>query len=150
MNTAQDPESSFPATSDLAWMLQEWAIEELKLDSARNFKGICSVDLDDEEFQDIIKNVRRKLERHMAAAMQSKRKPWATCSRVTGALNITNANASENIPKKKFNCIVEAHESTRPRMESSTTKDHEEHIAGTGKIRCRIANWCTSSFQCCK
>ena len=58
----------------------------------------------DEEFQDIIKNVRRKLERHMAAAMQSKRKPWATCSRVTGALNITNANASENIPKK--NSIV--------------------------------------------
>ena len=32
----------------------------------------------------------------------------------------------------KHACIVEAHESTRQRLESSLPKDHEDHIAGKG------------------
>ena len=34
--------------------------------------------------------------------------------------------------KTKFACIVEAHESTRKRLESTLPKDHEDHIAGKG------------------
>ena len=35
--------------------------------------------------------------------------------------------------KQILNCMVEAHESTRPRMESVTEKNHEDHIAGKGQ-----------------
>ena len=34
--------------------------------------------------------------------------------------------------KTKHACIVEAHESTRQRLESSLPKDHQDHIAGKG------------------
>ena len=40
------------------------------------------------------------------------------------------SQTSEKIQKTKFDGIVEAHESTRPRMESVTKKNHEDHIAG--------------------
>ena len=39
---------------------------------------------------------------------------------------------SNKIPETKHACIVEAHESTRLRVESSLPKDHEDHIAGRG------------------
>ena len=34
--------------------------------------------------------------------------------------------------KTRFSCIAEAHDSTRQRIESVTTRIHEEHIAGKG------------------
>ena len=37
---------------------------------------------------------------------------------------------SNKIQKTKHACIVEAHESTRKRLESTPPKDHEDHIAG--------------------
>ena len=37
---------------------------------------------------------------------------------------------SNKIPKTKHACIVEAHESTRQRLESFLLKDHEDDIAG--------------------
>ena len=40
--------------------------------------------------------------------------------------------ASEEIPKTFHECIVESHESTRQRLESSQSKNHEDHIAGKG------------------
>ena len=39
---------------------------------------------------------------------------------------------SNKIPKTKHGCIVETHEFTRQRLESSPPKDHEDHIAGRG------------------
>ena len=81
---------------------QEWAIEKPKVDTVRNSRGNCSIDPDDEEYKDIIKNARRKLERHMAAAMPCKRKPRSTSFRETRALIPTKANASEKIPKTKI------------------------------------------------
>ena len=39
---------------------------------------------------------------------------------------------SNKIAKRKHACIMEAHESTRQRLESSLPKDHEDHIAGEG------------------
>ena len=47
---------------------QEWAKEEPKLDTARELTGIYFVDPDDEEYQEILKNARRKLERFVSRA----------------------------------------------------------------------------------
>ena len=41
---------------------QKWAFEKPKLDDARSLRGIFFIELDDEEFKRIMKNVRRKLE----------------------------------------------------------------------------------------
>ena len=35
--------------------------------------------------------------------------------------------------KTRFSCIAEAHESTRPGIESVTKRSHEDHIAGKGQ-----------------
>ena len=39
--------------------VQEWAIENPKLEHARDVRGSYSVDPSDEEYKDIIKNARR-------------------------------------------------------------------------------------------
>ena len=39
------------------------------------------------------------------------------------------------IPNTKDACIVEAHESTRQRLDSSLPADHEDHIAGKVLLR---------------
>ena len=39
----------------------------------------------------------------------------------------------KRIHKQILNCMVEANEFTRPRMESVTKKIHEDHIAGKGQ-----------------
>ena len=39
---------------------------------------------------------------------------------------------SNDIRKSKQGCIVEAHESTRKRLESTPPKDHEDYIAEKG------------------
>ena len=51
---------------------QKWAIEKPKLDNARRLRGIYSIDPDDEVFNDIMKNARRKWELPMPAAMPCK------------------------------------------------------------------------------
>ena len=47
-------------------------------------------------------------------------------------MNLKRAKASEKFQKVKFDCIVEAHESKRPRMESVKKRNHEDHIVGKG------------------
>ena len=74
-------------------------------------------------------NARRKLKRHMAA-VPCKKRPSAASSWETGATTLVKATASDKIPNIKFNCIVEGHESTRPRVESVTKKIHEGQFAG--------------------
>ena len=51
---------------------QKWAIEEPKLDNARQSRGIFFIEPDDEEFKRTMKNARRKLEIPMPAAMPCK------------------------------------------------------------------------------
>ena len=51
---------------------QKWAIEKLKLDNARRFRGIYFIDFEDKEFKETIKNAREKLETPMAPAMPCK------------------------------------------------------------------------------
>ena len=74
------------------------------------------------KFKDNLKNVCRKLEVPMPAAMLCKtrrEKNRKTCN-------------VEKKCKTKCACNVEADESTRKRMEGSPHKDHEDHTAGKG------------------
>ena len=92
---------------------------------ARRLIGIYFIDPDDEEYKETLKNARRKLER-----------PWHPACLVK-ELQIASRKckseiASEKIPKTVHDCIVEAHESTRQRFQSSQVKNHEDHIAGKG------------------
>ena len=84
---------------------------------------------------------------------RSWRHPWriqcrAESSRVTGAVNLKRAKASEKFQKMKFDCIVEAHESKRPRMESVKKRNHEDHIVGKRDNSISHYNWCTNLFLC--
>ena len=103
---------------------QGWAKEKPKLDNARKLRGIYFVDLDDEAYKEILKNARRKLERPVAPGMPCKRSPNGI-TKVVAKLEI----ASEKTPKTVHECIVESHESTRQRAESSQTENLEDHMA---------------------
>ena len=50
----------------------KWTIEKRKLDNARKARGIYFIDPEDEEFKEIMKNARGKLEIPMPAAMPCK------------------------------------------------------------------------------
>ena len=105
---------------------QEWANEQPKLDNARRLGGIY-FDPEDEEYKEIIRNARRKLEVHMDATMPCKKRTKSpTSPQETGA----RLDASNKVPKTKYACMVEAHESTRQRVEPSLPQNHEDHIAG--------------------
>ena len=51
---------------------QKWAIEKPKLDNARKLRGIFFIEPEDEDFKNIMKNARRKLEIPIPAAMPCK------------------------------------------------------------------------------
>ena len=80
------------------------------------------IDPADEEFKDVVKDARRKLEDPMPAAIPytSRREEYReTC------------HGTENC-KTKYACIVESDESTRKRLEGTLRKGHEDHIAVRG------------------
>ena len=83
-------------------------------------RGIYSIDPSDEEYKDIIKSARRKLETSKAAAIPCKRAFPQARIRETVVSKTEKTKASE--AKTRFSCITEARESTRPRMESVTKK----------------------------
>ena len=80
----------------------------------------------DEEYKDIIKNARRKLETPKTAAMSCKRAFSQACIREAVVSKTEKAKASE--AKTRFDCITEAQEPTRQIIESVTKRIHEEHI----------------------
>ena len=102
---------------------QKWSNEKPKLDNAGRLRGIYSIDPEDKEFKETIRNARRKLETSMAPAM-----PCTTCKKNK------NGETRSKIGdiKSKLACILEASESTRLRMEESLPNYHEDHIAGKG------------------
>ena len=108
---------------------QKCAVEKPKLDNARRLRGISFIDPDDEEFKDIMKNARRKLEVPMSAAMLCKiqREKYREICRV------------EKMCKTKKACIEEADESTRKRMQGSLRKNHEDHFSWKGMNSLTIA-----------
>ena len=71
----------------------------------------------------------RKLEVPVEAAMLCKR---GTKKRSSFQETWVKSCDFNNIQKPKHACIVEAHESTRKRLESSLPKDHEDHMAEKG------------------
>ena len=83
-----------------------------------------TIDPSDEEYKDIWKHQRQRqchaIERSLKHAYG---KPLYQ--------KTDKAMASE--AKSRFDCFIEAHESTRQRKESVTKKIHEEHIAGKGQ-----------------
>ena len=101
---------------------QKWAVEKPRLHNAGKLRGIYLIDPTGEEFKDIMKNARRKLEVPMPGAVPCKtrrEKYRETCS-------------FEKKCKTKYASVVEADESSRKRMEGSLHQDHEDHIAGNG------------------
>ena len=98
---------------------QKWVIEKPKLDHGRSLRGMYCIDPKDEEFKDIMKNARRKVEIPMPAAMPCK----------------TPMNSSGEFHRgigTKYGCIVEADESTTIRVEGVPYRYHEDHVAAKG------------------
>ena len=108
---------------------QEWANEKPKLDNAWRLRGIYFIDPEDGEYKDTVEHARRKLEVPMVAAMPCKK--W---TKYPSRFQETEAKSDTftSIPNTKHACVVEAHESTRQRLESSLPKNHEDHIWGKG------------------
>ena len=75
-------------------------------------------------FKETLKNALKKLEFPMEAVMTCKLKTFR---------HREICGESNDIRKSKDACIVEAHESTRKRLESTPPKDHEDHIASRWK-----------------
>ena len=100
-----------------------------KTENARRLRSIHFIDLEDQDYKETIKKVRRKLEVPMDAAMLCKKRAENTSSlRET----VARFQASKKVPKTKYNCTVEYHESTRQRLEPSLPKLREHYIAGKG------------------
>ena len=101
----------------------KWSDEKPKLDNARRLRGIYFIDPEDKDFKENTKNARKKLETPMAPAMPCKTSKTCKHGETRGKTNDF---------KSKLECILEASESTRMRMEESLPKYHEDHIAGKG------------------
>ena len=86
---------------------QKWAIEKPKIDNARQLRRIFFIEPNDEEFKLTMKAARRKLEVPMPAAMP--------CKIPMKSGGETHLNLGKR--KTKHTCIVDADESTRPRLE---------------------------------
>ena len=106
---------------------QEWPREKPKLDNARRMRGIHFIDPGDAEYKEIIKNVRRKLERPMAQAM-----PWKRLPNGITKVFAQSETASEKTPKTICGWTVESRESTKQWVEPSQPKYHENHMTGKG------------------
>ena len=97
---------------------QRWAIEKPKLDNARQLREIFFIEPNDEEFKLTMKAARRNLEVPMPAATPCK-------------IPIKSSGETHrNIGKRKttYACIVDADESTRPRLEGAGHQPHQDHI----------------------
>ena len=97
---------------------QRWAIEKPKLNNARQLRSRFFYEPNNEEFKLTMKAARRKLEVPMPAAM-----PHNIQKRSSGE---THRNIGKR--KTKYACVVDADESTRPRLEGAGHKPHQDHI----------------------
>ena len=87
-----------------------------------NFNGIFFIEPEDEDFKNIMKKARRKLDIPMPAAMP--------CKTPINSGGETYYGIGKS--KTKHACIVEAEESTRIRLERASFWYHEDHIAAKG------------------
>ena len=98
---------------------QKWTIGKPKLDNARKLRGIFFIEAAGEDFKNIMKNARRKLEIPMPAAMPCK----------TPINNGGETYCGIGKSKTKHAYIVDADESMRIRLEGVPQRYHEDHIA---------------------
>ena len=101
---------------------QRSAIEKPKLENARQLRGIFFIEPNDEEFKLTMKAARRKLEVPMPAAMP--------CKIPIKSSGETHRNVGER--KTKYSCIVDADESTRPRLKGAGHQPHQDRITAKG------------------
>ena len=103
---------------------QRWAVEKPILDNARQLSDIFFIESNDEELKLTMRAARRKLEVPMPAAMP--------CKIPIKSSGETHRNVGKR--KKKYACVVDADESTRPRLEGVGHKPHQDHITEKGMI----------------
>ena len=113
-------------------------VKEAKLDNARQLRGIFFIEPNDEEFKLTVKAARRKLEVPMPPAMLCKIPKKSTCE--------THRNIEKR--KAKYACVVDADESTRPRLHWAVHKHHQDHITEKGMNSATILF--ANSFRCLK
>ena len=97
-------------------------MKEAKLDNARQLRGIFFIEPNDEEFKLTVKAARRKLEVPMPPAM-----PYKILIKSSGE---THRKIEKR--KTKYACIVDADESTRPRLEGAGHEPQQGHITAKG------------------
>ena len=90
--------------------------------NARQLRGICFVEPNDEEFKLTMKAARRKLEVPMPAAL--------LCKIPIKSSGETHRNVGKR--KTKYACVVGAYECTRSRLEGAGRISHQDHITATG------------------
>ena len=95
---------------------------ETKVRHARQLREIFFIELNNEEFMLTMKVARRKLEVPIPAAMICKI-PIKSCVK-------TCRNVGKR--KTKYACVVDADESTRPRLEGAGDKPHQDHVTANG------------------
>ena len=101
---------------------RKWTIEKPKFDNARKLRGFFFIEPEDEDFKNIMKNVRRKLEIPVLAAMP--------CKTPINSGGETCCGIGKH--RTKYACVVEADESKRIRLEGAPWRYHEDHIAAKG------------------
>ena len=99
---------------------QNWRGEKPKLDDARRLRGIYFIDLEDIEFNETIKNARRKLEVPIG--------PVLPCKKTNSRYGEPRCGNGDH--KSKFACIMEVSESKRLRVEGILPRIHKDHTAG--------------------
>ena len=108
---------------------QELALEKRKFDNDRKLRGILFIDPEDEEYKE---NARKKLEVLMEAAMPCE---METRKRARKPQENAASASTDSHKKTKYAFIVEAHESTRKRLESTLPRNSQDHIAEKGLIQ---------------
>ena len=93
------------------------------------------------EFKETIKNARKKLETSVAPAMPCK---------ISKNNKHGETRGKTNEIKSKLACILEASESTRPRVGESLPNHHEDHLREKETIHSSITIWFTYLFLCSK
>ena len=122
---------------------QEWAKEMRKLDSARKLKGIYFMDPDDQDCKETTQ-----------MRWEEWRDLWHQPCLAKGKLKLASrkwlqSRKLHQIPKTICGCVVEFHESTGQRVESSVpAKTWRSHCGQKDLLRWRIAIWCSSLFRC--
>ena len=89
----------------------------------QNYIRIYVIDPEDKEFEETIKNARKKLGIPVAPAMPCKTSKNSQHGMTSGKFNEI---------KSKLVCILEADESTRLRMGETLPNHHGDHLAGKG------------------